>query len=519
VTPTPTAAASDVVVLARPRRRLSVTTANVLANFAGRLWTTALSILLVPLYVRFLGLETYGLVGFFTTIQVLMNVLDFGVSATIGRETARSAARPDAAQDLRDLVRTIELAYWAVGLAIGIGLFALAPVLATDWLSAQQLDPVTIRHAIELMAVVAFVQWPITFYSGGLTGLQRQVLLSAVNAGAATVRAVGAIALLWIRPSILLFFGWMACAGALQTVATGVLLWRALPRGSRAPAIRVETVRAVWRFAAGMGTTSILVLVLGQVDKFILSTMLPLSVFAAYVIGSALASPPMLAAAPVSDAMFPRYAQLAAANRTEELTSAFHRGCQTIAVLAFPVAATLMVFAPETIVLWTRKPALAASIGTTTTLLVLGSALAVFVATLDGLQVAYGWLKPALVSRVMSLIVLPPLIVILTRGYGPAGAAAAWVIVWALYLCVTPHFVYGRLLVSAKWRWYTRDMGAPFLVSLVVVIAIRAATAFPHGAVAQLLYLGAVWATALLAATIVSPDVRAVVAAQAARLR
>jgi O-antigen/teichoic acid export membrane protein len=499
--------------------RLSVTTANVLANFAGRLWTTALSILLVPVYIRFLGLEAYGLVGFFTTIQVLMNVLDFGVSPTIGRETARASALPDAVQDLRDLIRTIELGYWAVGLALGIGLFALAPVLATHWLSAQQLAPGTLRDAIRLMALVAFVQWPITFYGGGLTGLQRQARLSAVNAASATVRAIGAVLLLWIHPSILLFFGWMACVGALQTGATAVLLWRALPRAPRAPAIRIDAVRGVWRFAAGMGATSILALVLGQVDKFILSAMLPLGVFAEYVIGSALASPPMLAAAPVSDAMFPRYAQLAAAGRTAELESAFNRGCQTIAVLAFPVAATLMVFAPETIMLWTRKPDVAASIGRTTTLLVLGSALSVFVATLDGLQVAYGWLKPALVSRVVSLVALPPLVVILTRQYGPAGAAAAWVVVWVLYLCITPHFVFGRLLVSGKLRWYARDMGVPFLVSLLVVIGIRAGTSVPHRAAAQLLYLGAVWATTVLAATVVSPDVRAVVVAQAARLR
>ena len=38
---------------------------NVIANYIGRTWAAILSILFVPFYVKFPGIEAYGLVGFF----------------------------------------------------------------------------------------------------------------------------------------------------------------------------------------------------------------------------------------------------------------------------------------------------------------------------------------------------------------------------------------------------------------------------------------------------------------------
>jgi O-antigen/teichoic acid export membrane protein len=327
------------------------------------------------------------------------------------------------------------------------------------------------------------------------------------------VRTAGAIAVLWIKPSIVAFFWWMCCAGAFQTLLTAVFLWRALPRAQRPAAVRIESVDSVWRFAVGMGATAVVALVIGQLDKLVVSAVLPLNIFGEYVIASTLAAPPSMAAAPVSDAVFPRYAQLATANREIDLADAFHKGCQAIAVLAFPVAATLMVYAPQILALWTRKPDLAASVGFTTTLLVFGAAVNVMLSTLDGLQIAYGWLKPAFLGRLISIIILPPLIVFLSRRDGTAGAAAAWLVMWSVSLLITPQFVYRRLLVSEKSRWYLRDMGYPFAMSVAVVLVIRASTDFPQRVLEQLALLVGTWASAAIFALTVSPAVRTMVMA------
>ena len=43
--------------------------ANIGANYASQLYTTLIGIVLVPLYVKTMGGEAYGLVGFFAMLQ------------------------------------------------------------------------------------------------------------------------------------------------------------------------------------------------------------------------------------------------------------------------------------------------------------------------------------------------------------------------------------------------------------------------------------------------------------------
>ncbi len=45
--------------------------------------------LFVPLYIKFIGIEAYGLIGLFFVMQALFAVMDMGLSATASREIAR----------------------------------------------------------------------------------------------------------------------------------------------------------------------------------------------------------------------------------------------------------------------------------------------------------------------------------------------------------------------------------------------------------------------------------------------
>ena len=51
---------------------------NILASYASQIYIVAVSILILPLYVKYMGAEAYGLVGFFAMLQALFGLLDFG---------------------------------------------------------------------------------------------------------------------------------------------------------------------------------------------------------------------------------------------------------------------------------------------------------------------------------------------------------------------------------------------------------------------------------------------------------
>ena len=188
---------------------MSVLKKNIAANLGGNVWTSLMSLVFVPLYIRFMGIEAYGLLGIFTALLGLFALLDMGLSSTLNREMARLSVRKDKARDMRDLVRTLEIPYWLVGLVIAAIVVLASPLIAYHWVRVKDLSPSSVQTAVVLMGLCVAFQWPIGFYSGGLMGLQRQVLLNGINVAMATFRGVGAVLILWlVSPTVEAFFSW-----------------------------------------------------------------------------------------------------------------------------------------------------------------------------------------------------------------------------------------------------------------------------------------------------------------------
>ena len=61
---------------------------NIVASYATQIYVTLVGILILPLYLKYLGAEAYGLVGLFTMLQAWFNLLDMGLTPTVARETA-----------------------------------------------------------------------------------------------------------------------------------------------------------------------------------------------------------------------------------------------------------------------------------------------------------------------------------------------------------------------------------------------------------------------------------------------
>jgi O-antigen/teichoic acid export membrane protein len=169
---------------------------NIIANFIGNGWTALMTLGCVPLYIYFMGIEAYGLVGFFSVLMGVFSLLDMGLSATLSREMARLSVLADKAQEMRDLVRTLEMVYWAVAVILAVVVILFASPIAHHWVQAGQLSTQTVKHAIVLMGLAIALQWPFNFYAGGLVGLQRLVLLNGFNIVMATIRGGGSVLIL-----------------------------------------------------------------------------------------------------------------------------------------------------------------------------------------------------------------------------------------------------------------------------------------------------------------------------------
>jgi O-antigen/teichoic acid export membrane protein len=171
--------------------RLNTLRVNTIANFTGQIWAFVLWLAVTPFYLRIVGVAGYGLIGFFMVLQAAVAVLDLGMSGTLNRELARGATAGADRARLTNLVRSLEWIYWPLCILIGIVLTASAAWIADQWLRAPASMEPHFDRAVELMGLAVALQFPIVFYSSGLAGLQRQLLLNGLNSGLTTLRQVG----------------------------------------------------------------------------------------------------------------------------------------------------------------------------------------------------------------------------------------------------------------------------------------------------------------------------------------
>ena len=445
---------------------------NILANFAGKGWTALMALVFVPVYIDFIGIEAYGLVGIFLSLLALSTILDLGLSTSLNKELAHKSVDPENnAQDMNNLVRTLELVFWGVAIVIA-GIIALAaPLLTKYWLSPKTLSNDQVFQAVILMGIAIACQWPFTLYSGGLMGLQQQVKQNIILVIFSTLRGIGAILVLWlISPTIQAFFIWQLAVSLLQTITTRVILKMCLPHTEHGGHFHLSLLKKLWRFAAGMTLITMLAILLTQLDRIILSKMLSLEMFGYYTLAALVASSVYVLALPIQSALFPRFSQLVSKGDDQELARLYHQSCQWATLAVMPVAVVIALFSEQILLLWTMDQEVATHTHELVSLLIIGSSLHAMMLLPYSLQLSYGWTSLGFYINLASVIILIPCMVYLTSLYGAIGAAIVWLALNVGYVFIGIQLMHRKILKAEKWRWYFQDLAIPLTGVTIVAL-------------------------------------------------
>lgn len=438
---------------------------NLVANYLGQAWTGLIGLAFVPLYVKYLGVESYGLIGIFVLLQSWFMLLDMGMTPTLSREMARFTAGAHGAQAIHNLLLSIECIGGAIAGLIGVLIWAASAWLATHWLSVQQLSSETVAHAIVLMGVVVALRFLEGLYRGALLGLQRQVFFNLANSLFATLRAAGAVAVLaWWSPTIEAYFLWQAGVSVAAVVALAAAVHRGLPPALEPPRFSRQALADIRHFASGMLAISFLAVLLTQVDKLLLSRLLSLEDFGYYTLAATVASALYLLVTPITQSFYPRLTELTVKGEQRELAEVYHRGARLVTLLATPGALMLAAFGEELLLLWTGDRLLARHVAPLLALLACGTLLNGFMHMPYMLQLAGGWTSLTVRINLVAVALLVPAILWVTPRYGVIGAAWAWILLNLGYIIVGIRFMHRRLLAAEKWRWYLDDLLKPALL-------------------------------------------------------
>lgn len=442
---------------------------NLAAGVASTGWTAIVTICTVPVYLHYLGVEAYGLIGFYTALQGVFAVLDLGLAQSMNREVARAASDEERAR-ARDLLHTLALGYWLVAVAIGAGMWLAASWISQHWLSTS-IDAGQLTTAIALMGLTVACRFPLGLYLGALIGARRMALASGIEMIMITVANVGVVGILaWVSPTIEAFFTWQALVAMINLFVIRAAAWSVVgERGDRKPQFDLGAVQRIWRFSAGLAATAVLGAIFVQSDKIVLSRTVSLAELGAYTLASIAARSLYVVVAPVFSAIYPQMSSMHAAGRFDEITLLYRQGTRLLMAVLLPVAIFVTIFSAEIFTLWTGDADLAASLYLVVGFLLFGTALNGAMHFPYALQLAFGDSHLPMVINATLLIVFVPLLILLSVRFGIVGAAAAWAILNFLYLFLGTWLTHRKLLPGIGGRWLGGDVGVPLLVSLVIV--------------------------------------------------
>ena len=454
---------------------------NILANFISQIYVTLIGLLILPLYINYMGTEAYGLVGFFTMLQVLFSLLDMGLTPTMARETARFRGGAINALSYRRLVRALEGVFLVVALAGGGAMFAAAGYISHDWLQVTQLPIAEVQTAVQLMAAIIALRWMCGLYRGAISGSERLVWLGGYNSLIATLRFVGVLLVLkFIGVTPTIFFSYQFCIAVVELACLLFYAYRLLPIIPQSKKLpwSWKPLKPVLKFSLTITFTSSVWVLVTQTDKLVLSKLLPLAEYGYFTLAVLVASGVMVISSPISGVILPRMAKLEAEGDYAGLIRVYRQSTQLVAVISGAATITVAFCAVPLLWVWTGDITLAQQAAPILIPYAIGNGILAVSAFPYCLQYAKGDMFLHMIGNAVFVVILIPAIIWAASQYGGVGAGYVWLAMNVIYFAVWVPLVHSRFEPGLNALWFGRDVLVIGVVTSVVGYGLF--TIMPH---------------------------------------
>lgn len=459
----------------------------------------------IPFLVGLLGPERYAAIGLFQTMQMLIGLLDMGLSAAATRQSAWLTGLNASPERLQRLLVTLEAVFLSACAVIALaGLFAGRDVL---WLVfGADLERAGVDRLVGALILLAVAtRFPVSFYCGFLAGRGWLSTANLATLVVDTVRILGAVGVLVAtRGSLAAFFAWNVATALAMTLAVSFACRRSIPQPHGAVRPSLGTFREIEGLALSSGVLSLMFLVANTLDKVALPRFATARDFGLYVAVGQLAVIAFVVIQAIWTTMHPRILSSLARGDTEEA----RRRVQGLLCLAVAVLGGAMIGAAVAgsalLPLWVRG-AHTPGLETVLIALVAGYSTAGLVMPALSLQQAGNNVWPSVAALAISLATVLICWAAFIRRVDPTVVAVAWASVYGLaFLLSGPS--YRRLGPGGVVDWALTVAGFATACGLgLLVMAPAVANLPPEARIAAGMLAASTWAVAV---ALVSADMR-----------
>lgn len=457
---------------------------NVAANVIGGGTAALTALLLIPLQLRQLGVEAYGLIGFLASLQVLFSLFDLGLSPAITWYVARAGA--GAAGTARSVLARVLPVYALMGAVLGLALVLAAQWLATVWLSVRDVPPDTAVATIRLAGIALMLRWPVSLLAGSLAGLQRFGHLNLSKGIHALLSFAGAVVVLFVWHDIVVFAGWLVLSAVAELSIYLIAVRAATRTGDLSAGTRLD-LSVLWRYAWTLAVISALSLVLTQSDRVVLARLVTTARLGEYAAAYNLLFGLTLIQLFVASAMYPAFAADFAAMKIDRIRDRHYDAAQVIVYLYALPFSLLVIFGRPILDLFI-SPDAATATAPVMALLAVGFLFNALAAVPFSLAIAGGLSRILVIVNSANVVWYLPALVLAVLAYGAVGAAAAWAALNISYLFTVVPVIHRRLVGGGTARW-AASVFLPFPLLGLAIFWLASVVAGPRDPRDPLLWL------------------------------
>ena len=446
---------------------------NTIANYIGQFYTMFIGIFMLPFYLKHLGAEAYGLVGFFTMLTSIMMLLDMGFSSALTRETAKLKDKLNGLLQIKETLRSVEGMITVLSIVIFVSIFFSSAWIVSHWLQVKELDFIVVENCIKLMGFMIAIRWYVSLYNGMVLGFEQQVWLNIYKIIIATLRFGGGLVLiLFISDDIFYFFIYQAFIALLELVVLNQKVYKNLPF-TKFLLPTVKNIKSIAPFALSLAYTSGIWIIYTQLDKLLLSHYIPLEKYGYFALVVTVSAAIMQFSAPLSQAILPRMTSLLSNGKEKEMLSLYRKGTQFVSIIIFSVVGIVAYFSYELLYSWSGDIEAAIWAAPVLFWYAIGNGILAILAFQYYLQFAHGNLKYHIRFNTYFPIIVLPIVYFAVSSYGAIGAGIAWFAVQLVCFLIWPPFVHSKFAKGIHKDWVVKDIAPAFVLTVVYIVILK----------------------------------------------
>lgn len=440
---------------------------NSLWNFAGQISPLILAAFAIPILIRQLGIDRYGVLTLVWILVGYFSLFDFGMGRAITKLLAEQIALGDL-QKGSSLVWTALLCMMLLGVAFGAALLFLAPWMTH---SILKIAPGLQREALRCIPWLA-VCVPFVTLTSGLRGiLEAQQNFAAVNALRAAMGFFNYLGPLAVLLFSHILFPVVVTLALGRIVACGFHFWvcyKYVPVVSRGFASSTDSFRELLGFGSWITVSNIITPLMIYLDRFVIGAFISMSAVAYYAAPFDAITKLWLIPASLAGVLFPAFSEALAVSDRTRVMSLYERSIVSTFVILFPLVLGAVLFAHEILGIW-----LGADFSSHSAVILQIFAIGVFTNSLANMPYALLQAsgRPDLTAKV-HLIEAPCYIGALIwaiRAHGLVGAALAWTVSLSIEAAVL-FFLLRGFLAPKLWATLTASTAAMIAACTVTEI-------------------------------------------------